>query len=132
MFCKTSTQAILHINNVKIEQKSCLVHLKVFINDRSVSKNEILSRIKQVQNTFTLIKNLFTNSDLNLYLSIQVLRSNIFPILLYSFKSWTFSLLLDRKLEVIKFVGRLHNSWFKSLCSTIVSWIVNLCKKTVF
>lgn len=72
------------------------------MNEVSFPKKEILSRIEQTRRSLASVKKLFINGNHKLQLHIRMLRYYIFPLLLYGAESWTFTQLVENRIDTFE------------------------------
>ena len=91
----------IKVNMQKLETVTSFKYLGSVITDED-SKLEILSRIAQTTAALTRLKPGWNDRGISLSSKIQLMRSFITSVFLYACESWTFTIELQRRLQVMQ------------------------------
>ena len=97
----SSINTEIKVNGQKLETVTSFKYLGSVITDEG-SKNEIISRIAETTAALTRLKPVWNDRSISLSSKLQLMRSVVPSIFLYSCESWTLTAVLQRRIQAME------------------------------
>ena len=89
----------LNIGNKRIEQVNQFCYLGSWITSDARSVSDIRRRIGEAKRAFNRMKGLLSNRNISVKCRKRMVKTFVWPILMYGCEAWTISKTMDRRLE---------------------------------